>query len=420
MNMSVYLVGGAVRDRLLGLPVIERDWVVVGAVPDDLIKQGYRQVGKDFPVFLHPGTGDEYALARRERKVAAGYHGFAVETGREISLHDDLLRRDLTINAMAMDAAGQLVDPHGGMRDLQHRVLRHVSPAFVEDPLRVLRVARFAARFAGYGFTVAAETMALMRQLSRGGELAHLVPERVWQECIKALSGPSPSVFFSTLKACDALQPLFPELSRLFQVPQSPQHHPEGDCGVHSLLVLDQAARLSDDPVIRFAALVHDLGKGVTPEQLWPSHPGHEQAGVLLLEALAQRYRLPHVYRQLALAVMRFHGEVHRVLTLDLRALDSLMHGIGAWQSAAYPFEAVLTACKADCRGRTGFEDADYPQAAYLRSAREAGLAIDRQLPARLGYQGEAYGRALGTLRRQALRRWRRAFAGFSAASVLR
>lgn len=408
MNPSVYLVGGAVRDSLLGLEVKERDWVIVGATPMELIKQGYRQVGKDFPVFLHPLTGEEYALARRERKVAPGYHGFAMETGREIPLEADLLRRDLTINAMAMDASGRLIDPYGGEHDLHDRLLRHVSPAFVEDPVRCLRVARLAARFAGLGFVVAPETLQLMRQMSLSGELSHLVPERVWAELQKALSGADPSVFFTTLRACGALAVLFPELERLFDVPQSPIHHPEGDCGTHSLLVLDQCAKLTDDPATRLAALLHDLGKGLTPVASWPSHPGHEAGGLALLAAFAGRYRLPRIYHQLAAKVMLWHGEVHRACKLGPKALDQLLLETGAWQSSAAGFESVLTACMADCRGRTGFEEAAYPQADYLREARSVGMAIDRKQPLQMGYEGKDYGRALATMRRQLLRKWRR------------
>lgn len=290
--MDVYLVGGAVRDALLDIPIADRDWVVVGGSVEQMLALGCQQVGKDFPVFIHPVSREEYALARTERKQGRGYHGFEVTADASVTLEEDLLRRDLTINAMAVAESGDLIDPYGGKRDLDARLLRHVSPAFAEDPLRVLRVARFRAQLAEKNFTVAPETLTLMQEMTRSGELHALVSERVWQEVSKALMSPKPSLFFKTLHDVGALAVLFPELDQLFAVPQSPQHHPEGDAGTHSLMVLDAAAELRDDLAIRFAALVHDLGKGVTPEDYWPSHPQHELAGVPLVNALCQRYQI--------------------------------------------------------------------------------------------------------------------------------
>src|ERR1700723_1620419 len=310
--MQVYLVGGAVRDALLGLAVKERDWVVVGGTREELLRLNYREVGRDFPVFLHPDTHQEYALARLERKVSPGYRGFAVEFGPEVTLEEDLARRDLTINAIAQGADGTLVDPYGGRRDLDARVLRHVSPAFVEDPVRVLRVARFAA----LGFRVAPETLELMRAMVERREVDALVPERVWQETEKALREPGAGDFFRVLRECGALRPIYPEIDALFGVPQPAQWHPEIDTGVHTLMVLDQAALLSPESKVRFAALVHDLGKGTTPREEWPSHRGHEERSVSLIEALAERLRLPGDYRELSVIVARYHGNVHRAAEL--------------------------------------------------------------------------------------------------------
>src|ERR1700719_3332437 len=309
--MQVYLVGGAVRDALLGLAVKERDWVVVGGTREELLRLNFREVGRDFPVFLHPKTHEEYALARLERKVSPGYRGFSVEFGPEVTLDEDLARRDLTINAIARSADGTLFDPYDGRRDLDARVLRHVSPAFVEDPVRVLRVARFAARFAPLGFQVAPETLDLMRSMVDRREVDSLVPERVWQETEKALREPKAGEFFRVLRACGALQPVYPEIDALFGVPQPKQWHPEIDTGLHTLMVLDQAALLTSEPQVRFAALVHDLGKGATPREQWPSHPGHEERSVALVEAMAGRLRLPADYRDLGTIVARYHGIVH-------------------------------------------------------------------------------------------------------------
>jgi tRNA nucleotidyltransferase (CCA-adding enzyme) len=373
--MQVYLVGGAVRDALLGIPVKERDWVVVGGTREELLRLKYREVGRDFPVFLHPETREEHALARLERKVAPGYRGFSVEFGPEVTLEEDLARRDLTINAIAQSADGTLLDPYGGRRDLDARVLRHVSPAFIEDPVRVLRVARFAARFAPLGFGVAPETLALMHAMVERREVEALVPERVWQETEKALREPKAGEFFRVLRACGALKPIYPEIDALFGVPQPAQWHPEIDTGLHTLLVLDQAALLSAEPKVRFAALVHDLGKATTPPAEWPSHRGHEERSVSLIDALAERLRLPAEYRELAMIVARYHGIVHRAAELRPGTILEFLERSDAFRRPER-FSQALLACEADARGRTGLEDRPYPQRAYLQAARDAAAAI--------------------------------------------
>ncbi len=392
--MKTYLVGGAVRDELLGLPVHERDWVVVGAREQDLLAQGYRRVGRDFPVFLHPDTHEEYALARTERKRGHGYTGFEVHASPEVSLEEDLRRRDLTINAMARDAEGRLIDPYGGQRDLEARLLRHVSPAFVEDPLRVLRVARFAAQLAMLDFRVAPETLELMREIVRQGELEALVPERVWLEMRKALSTPAPARFFEVLRACGALAVLFPELERLFGVPQRADYHPEIDTGVHTLMVLTQAARLSEDLAVRFAALVHDLGKGETPRELWPRHQGHEKRSRRLVAALCERLRVPRYERELALLVAEYHGQVHRALELRPATVLDLLSRIDAFRKPER-FEQFLLACTADSLGRRGFENAPFPQADYLREAARRCTRVDTGGLREQGLSGQALAAAL-------------------------
>jgi tRNA nucleotidyltransferase (CCA-adding enzyme) len=369
--MEVYLVGGAVRDDLLGLPVVERDWVVVGATPDELLARGFRPVGKDFPVFLHPESHEEYALARTERKTAPGYHGFSIHAAPDVTLEDDLLRRDLTINAMARDARGQLIDPHRGARDLEERWLRHVSPAFAEDPVRTLRVARFSARYALLGFQVAPETLDLMRAMVADGEIDHLVPERVWAETVRALGEPRPGKFIETLRECGALARIFPELDRLFGVPQPPSHHPEIDTGFHTLLALEQAVRLEADAVTRFAVLVHDLGKGATPADEWPRHLGHEQRGADLVRAFCQRLRVPNMYRELGVLTARFHTHCHRALELRPKTLLNTLKGLDALRKPQR-FEQFLVACEADARGRLGLENRAYPQADFMRRVYQA------------------------------------------------
>ncbi|MEW6765041.1 MAG: multifunctional CCA addition/repair protein [Pseudomonadota bacterium] len=403
--MEIYLVGGAVRDSLLGLPVRERDYVVVGATPADIeamLARGFSQVGKDFPVFLHPETREEYALARTERKSAPGYHGFVVHAAPDVTLEDDLARRDLTINAIAQAADGTLVDPYGGTRDLQARLLRHVSPAFVEDPVRLLRVARFAARFAGLGFRVADETMALMRRMVENGEVDALIPERVWQEIVKALDTDQPTRFFEVLRETGALARLLPELDALFGVPQPEKHHPEIDCGIHSLMVLQQAVRLGADMPTRFAALMHDLGKGTTPPELWPHHYGHERRGAHLIEALAERLRLPAEVRDLAIMTARWHTHAHKVFELRPSTLLKLLEGCDALRRPGR-FEQFLLACEADARGRTGFEERPYPQADYLRNALTTVKTVPVQPLLEAGWRGEALGHRLEQERVKAL-----------------
>ncbi|MCG5500908.1 multifunctional CCA addition/repair protein [Ectothiorhodospira lacustris] len=400
--MDIYLVGGAVRDALLGLPVQERDWVVVGATVEEMLAGGFRQVGRDFPVFLHPRTHEEHALARTERKTAPGYRGFEVHAAPEVTLEEDLERRDLTINAMARDDQGRLIDPFGGQADLQARRLRHVSCAFAEDPVRILRVARFAARLAPMGFTVAPETMTLMRRMVAAGEVDALVPERVWQETERALTGPCPSRFFQVLRECGALAVLFPELECLYGVPQPPRHHPEVDTGVHTFMVLDQAERLSPDPVVRFAALTHDLGKGNTPRDILPSHHGHEQRGVVLIDQLCDRYRIPNRYREPARMVARYHGHMHRVFELRPDTLAKTLEGLDAYRRPER-MEGVLLACEADYRGRTGFEERPYPQADYVRRAHARCLDIQARELVAQGLKGQAITQALRRLRIEAL-----------------
>jgi len=374
--MDIYLVGGAVRDRLLGRTPLERDFVVVGATPEDLLALGYRPVGKDFPVFLHPDTGEQYALARTERKTGPGYYGFATRFAPDVTLAEDLARRDLTINAMAQDAAGELVDPYGGRRDLAARVLRHVSPAFVEDPLRVLRVARFAARFAPLGFTVAPETLELMREIVARGEMAALVPERVWVETERALGEDRPTAYFEVLRRCGALASVFPEIAALDGVPQPEKWHPEIDTGVHTMQVLEVAAELSRDTTVRFAALVHDVGKGLTPREDWPSHVGHEEAGARLIEQLAARLRLPTEHRELAVLVARYHARVHRVAEQRPGTVLELLERTDAFRRAER-FDRFLLACEADARGRgPELRARPYPQADRLRRALAAASAV--------------------------------------------
>jgi tRNA nucleotidyltransferase (CCA-adding enzyme) len=386
--MEVYLVGGAVRDRLLGLPVRERDWVVVGAQPQELEGAGYVSVGKEFPVFLHPETHEEHALARLERKVAPGYRGFTTQFSPDVTLEEDLKRRDLTINAIAQTSTGEIIDPYGGQRDLQARVLRHVSEAFIEDPVRILRVARFAARFAELGFTVAPDTQELMKTMVGSGEVDALVPERVWQETDRALGEPRPDVFFDTLRACGALQPIFPELAALYGVPQPPRWHPEIDTGVHVMLALRYAARLGASNPIRFAVLMHDLGKARTPPERWPSHHGHEEAGVPLVKALAQRLKVPNGYRDLAVLGTRHHAVIHRAAELKSDTILKLLEATDAFRRPER-FADLLQVCESDARGRTGLEDRPYPQAAYLSRALQAAASVALPEEDRAGLQGQ-------------------------------
>ena len=372
--MEIYTVGGAVRDALLGLPVVDRDYVVVGATPEQMTALGYQPVGQDFPVFLHPQTHEEYALARTERKSGSGYKGFTVYASPEVTLEEDLHRRDLTINAIAQDASGQLIDPYGGQADLQARLFRHVSAAFAEDPVRILRVARFAARF--HDFSVAPETLALMRWMVAAGEIDALVPERVWQELSRGLMETRPSRMFRLLRECGALARLLPEVDCLFGVPQPPQHHPEIDTGVHVMLVVDWSARQGCSLPVRFAALCHDLGKGATPPEKWPSHHGHEGKSVDLVRTLSERIRVPADCRELAIAVARDHGNVHRAFELRPATVIELLERVDAFRRPQR-FEEFLQACECDFHGRPGWETRPYPQSDYLRQGLQAALRID-------------------------------------------
>lgn len=387
-KLQYYLVGGAVRDRLLGRPIKDRDWVVTGATPADMQALGFRTVGKDFPVFLHPETHEEYALARTERKTAKGYHGFAFYTNPSITLVEDLQRRDLTINALAETAEGEIIDPYGGQADLEQRILRHVSPAFAEDPVRILRVARFHARYAHYGFTIAAETLELMRSMIAAGEVDSLVPERVWQELEQALTEPNPECFIQTLRDCGALKVLFPELERLFGVPQSAQHHPEVDTGIHTLMVLQHATQLSNSSAVRFAALTHDLGKGLTPPDILPSHYGHEERSYALVRELCQRYHAPKAFQQLAELNARYHTHIHRAFEQQAKTCVNVLESCDAFRKPER-FEDLLIACQADSQGRLGFEQRPYPQADFFRTVLRSCQAVNVHAIIQQGYQGE-------------------------------
>lgn len=409
--MQTYLVGGAVRDALLELPVTERDWVVVGATPDAMLADGYKQVGKDFPVFLHPETHEEYALARVERKTGRGYTGFACDSSPAVTLEQDLLRRDLTINAIAQDADGTLIDPYNGRQDLAARRLRHVSPAFEEDPLRVLRVARFAARFAHLGFSVAPETLSLMRAMASSGELNDLVAERVWQECVKGLATPSPQQFIRLLRDCAALQIIFPEVDRLFGVPQPPEHHPEIDTGEHILLALEQAAELQGSTAVRFAVLLHDLGKGVTPAPALPSHHGHEKLGCPLVEQVCARLRVPKEYRRLALKVCEWHLHSHRALALKPATVLKLFQALDVWRRPQL-FTNFLLASEADARGRAGLEKQPYRQADYLRAALDSCDAVNIRSLVERGLSGAKLAQQIHTQRVAALAAFQGSYKG--------
>ncbi len=366
--MQVYLVGGAVRDHLLGHPYHEKDYVVVGATPEQLLAEGYQPVGKDFPVFLHPKTKEEYALARTERKSGVGYHGFQFFTDRSVTLEDDLIRRDLTINAMAMDETGKIYDPYGGQQDLEHKILRHVSEAFTEDPLRVLRVARFAARYAPYGFSVADETLQLMQTIARSGELSALTPERVWKETSRALMETHADVYFQVLKACDALEVLFPEINALFGIPQRPEYHPEIDCGVHTLMALKQACLADYALEVRFAVLVHDLGKALTPVEELPRHIMHEERGIQPVTQICDRLKVPAALKSLALIVCKEHLKCHQAKNLKPGTLWRLLQRLDVLRRPE-KVEAFVQACECDAKGRLGLEQRPYPQAQYMLDA---------------------------------------------------
>jgi tRNA nucleotidyltransferase (CCA-adding enzyme) len=406
--MQVYKVGGAVRDRLLGLPVTDVDRVVVGATTEEMLAQGFRPVGADFPVFLHPKTGEEYALARTERKSGRGYGGFTFYASPEVTLEEDLIRRDLTINAMAEDDQLNLTDPYHGQRDLEARILRHVSPAFAEDPLRVLRVARFAARYAGLGFTVADETMGLMRQLSESGELQALTAERSWKEISRALIEDRPQVFIQVLRDCGALKELMPEVDALFGVPQPETHHPEIDTGLHTLSVLEQSSLHKQPLTVRWACLLHDLGKGLTPEEEWPRHIAHEHTGLKLIKAVNERFKAPKDCQELALLVGQYHTHGHRALELKASTLLELLQSFDIYRRPQR-FEEFIAACEMDARGRKGLEQRSYPQADYLRGAAKAAREVAVQPLLELGFKGPELGEALKRERLKALKAYKEA-----------
>ncbi|MFO7705451.1 MAG: multifunctional CCA addition/repair protein [Halopseudomonas sp.] len=407
---STYLVGGAVRDQLLGHPFSDYDWVVVGATPEDMLEAGFRPVGQDFPVFLHPDTGEEYALARTERKSGQGYGGFTFHASPDVTLEQDLIRRDLTVNAMALDADGNLIDPYGGQRDLAARLLRHVSPAFVEDPMRVLRVARYAARYQRMGFSVAPETMALMRELAESGELQALTAERSWKEISRALMEPNPEMFIRVLRDCGALAELLPEVDRLFGIPQPRSHHPEVDTGEHLLLVLHCAAHMNLPLAARWACLLHDLGKGLTDPAHWPKHHGHETKGLAAVRAVNQRCKAPRECQELALLTCEYHSHCHRALELKPGTLLKLFKAFDIYRRPER-FEQFLGACEADARGRTGLENEAYPQADYLRAAAQAARSVRVESLLAQGLQGAELGKALERERESAIAEYK---AGFS------
>ena len=392
--MQIYLVGGAVRDTLLNIPMKDKDWVVVGSTPEELINLGYSQVGADFPVFLHPETKEEYALARTERKSGGGYQGFNCDFNPDITLEEDLLRRDLTINAMAQDSEGTVYDPYNGKKDIELKLLRHVSDAFSEDPLRVLRVARFAARFAHLGFTIADETIELMRDIANSGELSLLTPERVWQETERALGESQPWVYFQALRDCSALAIIFPELDTLFGIPQPEKHHPEIDCGIHTLMVLEQASKLSEDISIRWASLLHDLGKGLTKKEILPSHYGHEQSGEKLVIEVNKRLKTPTEFKDLSRLVCMYHTHIHRAFELKPETLLKLFNNIDLWRKPER-LQKILLACKADSRGRTGFEHIDYSQTEYITDMAKACLEITAKQFVEKGIIGKGIGEAM-------------------------
>jgi len=398
--MDLYLVGGAVRDKLLNYPFTEKDWVVVGATPDMLIHKGFQQVGSDFPVFLHPETKEEYALARTERKSGVGYKGFQFFTDTSVTLEQDLSRRDLTINAMAEDSEGNLIDPYNGQKDLTDKVLRHVSEAFSEDPLRVLRVARFAARYQHLGFTIAEETLSLMKEIAACGELQHLTAERVWVETEKALRERSPRTYIEILRQSNALKILFPELERLFGVAQRADYHPEIDTGIHVLMSLDQATALDNDTATRFAVLVHDLGKGITPKDVLPKHTGHEERGVRLVNELCDRLKVPNRYRDLAVSVSRYHLLCHKAPTLRPKTILKVLNGVGALRQPE-KLAQFIRCCESDARGRLGFENTTYKSGTWLTKVFNAIQTIDNQEFIQQGLSGKALGEAIDRKRQQ-------------------
>jgi tRNA nucleotidyltransferase (CCA-adding enzyme) len=399
-NSQTYLVGGAVRDQLLGIEVKDKDYVVVGATPELMVEAGFQPIGKDFPVFLHPASKDEYALARTERKTAKGYHGFEFNADPDVTLKEDLLRRDLTINAMAMDEQGQIIDPFGGQKDLKNKWLRHVSSAFAEDPVRVLRVARFMSRLAPLGFQVHPDTLELMKKLVKDGEIAALVAERVWQEIKNSLNQAKPSAFFLTLRDCGALAILLPEIDCLFGIPQTKQWHPEVDTGIHAMLAIDQAKDLDND--VAFAVMVHDLGKGITPKDVLPSHRGHEAAGLPLVKAVCRRFKVPSHYKRLALRVCQWHLHAHTIMELRASTVETLFSRLDAYRNPK-GLEKFIQACQADATGRWGEEFQQYPQADYIRTLFKAARSIDKKPLFDRGLQGKELGDQIRQLRVSAI-----------------
>ncbi|VAW99678.1 CCA tRNA nucleotidyltransferase [hydrothermal vent metagenome] len=401
--MISYRVGGSIRDKLLGLPIKDQDWVVVGASISDMLQLGYMQIGKNFPVFLHPESKEEYALARTEKKIGPGYTGFEFISDPTVTLEEDLLRRDLTINAIAESATGELIDPHNGAEDIHNRILRHVSPSFAEDPVRILRIARFAARFSTLGFTIAPETMQLMTDMVTSGEVDHLVEERVWQELHSSLNESQPQVFFAVLRQCSALERLFPEIENLYGIPQNEHYHPEIDTGIHTMMVLQQACRLSQDAKVRFAALVHDLGKATTPKDQWPKHPDHETRGLPLVKALCARYKVPNNFRDLALKVTQYHLHYHHIAKLDANTILETLTALNSFRQADN-FELFILACEADSRGRTGYEDTIPSQSMQLRLVFKVASEIDIQAITALDIPGKEIGALIYAKRLSAIK----------------
>ena len=389
--MKTYLVGGAVRDKLLGLPVKDRDWVVIGATPKKMIEEGFEPIGENFPVFLHPKTKEEYALARTERKSGKGYKGFVFYSSPKVTLEDDLKRRDLTINAIAEDENGELIDPYGGEADLKNGILRHVSPAFVEDPLRVLRIARFAACF---GFKIADETIKLLHIISKSNELDTLTPERVWSEMEKALAGKYPTRFILALRSCNALKILFPEIDALFGIPQNKKYHPEIDVGRHTLMALNQSVQLSSDPIVRFSVLVHDLGKATTPKEQLPNHDGHETRGINIIDSFCERYKIPNKYHDLAACVSEFHIDCHKIQEMEPKEILERLEKLDAFRRPER-FKKFLIACESDSRGRAGFEEKEFSQAKYFLNALEISRGVNVDLLANKSLKGKELGEAL-------------------------
>jgi tRNA nucleotidyltransferase (CCA-adding enzyme) len=396
--MKTYRVGGCVRDRLLNLPIIDIDWVVTGATVAQMRQAGYKSVGKDFPVFLHPKTKQEYALARHERKTGPGYHGFEFDTDPTITIEQDLSRRDLTINAIAEDKNGDLIDPYGGQADLEKRILRHVSYAFIEDPVRVLRIARFAARFHHLGFKLAPETIQLIRKMGQSGELGTLVAERVWSEMSRALGESNPSIFFETLRDCDVLSILFPEIDNLYGVPQTAKYHPEIDTGIHIMMALEKSAELNFDIETRFAVLMHDLGKAITPTNILPSHHGHEQQGVKLVKSFCKRWKIPKAHTELALITAEYHTHIHRAFELKAATLLKLFAKTDVFRKPER-FKKMVQACLSDVRGRTDFENNPYPQAAFVNQLADKLCNADLSNAINSGLEGKALGEAIHNLR---------------------